>query len=69
MTIKERRMELGLSQKQIAEQLGITSQAYGHYEAQKRELPLKFVIPLAKILNTDVETLIITVTTLFSPPV
>lgn len=56
--LKARREELGLTQKQVAVQLGISSQAYGHYENNKRSIPVEMVIPLAEILKIDIESLV-----------
>lgn len=62
--IKNRRNELRLTQKEVAAQLGISSQAYGHYENGKRSLPIEFIVPLSSILKVDIEALVVGITSL-----
>lgn len=56
--LKQLRAELGISQKQIAEQLGITQQAYAFYESGKRMPPSETACKLAEIFNVSVGVLL-----------
>lgn len=51
MTLKELRISKGLTQKQVAEAVGVTSQAYSNYENSRRDIPLVAVPKIAEILN------------------
>lgn len=64
--LKEKRKEMNLTQKQIAEKLGITSQAYGHYESLKRSIPIVYIVTLADVLQIGVEELIISLSELYA---
>lgn len=49
--IKERRIEKGLSQEEVAKMLNIRQQTYGRYELGLREPGLWVILELSKILN------------------
>lgn len=55
--LKERREELRLTQKEIAEKIGIAESAYHRYEHTKREPCVSTALKIAKALNTTVEEL------------
>jgi transcriptional regulator with XRE-family HTH domain len=52
------RQELGLSQAQVAERLGITQQSYGGWERRETALKPEHLIRLAEILNVTVDYLL-----------
>lgn len=49
--IKERRIEKGLSQEDVAKKLNISQQAYSRYERGDREPGLQTIFDLANILD------------------
>lgn len=49
--IKERRIEKGLSQEEVAKMLNIRQQTYGRYELGLREPGLQVILELSKILD------------------
>lgn len=49
--IKEKRIEKGLSQVEVAKVLNISQQAYSRYELGIREPGLQMILDLAKILG------------------
>lgn len=55
--LKERREELRLTQKEIAEKIGIAESAYQKYEYSKREPCVSTALKIASALNTTVEEL------------
>lgn len=55
--LKARREELNLTQKQVADRIGIAQQAYQRYETTERIPNTKVGIKLAKALETTVEAL------------
>lgn len=54
----ELRQSKGLSQKDLADYLGITREAYSHYERATREPNLEVVCKLAKLYEIDVSELV-----------
>jgi transcriptional regulator with XRE-family HTH domain len=52
------RQELGLSQAQVAERLGITQQSYGGWERRETALKPEHLVQLAVILNVTVDYLL-----------
>ena len=56
--LKELREERGLTQRQLAEQLGINSVTYLHYEKEQREPPLALLADFAKFYNVSVDYLL-----------
>ncbi|MBO4815420.1 MAG: helix-turn-helix domain-containing protein [Clostridia bacterium] len=56
--IKILREEKELNQADIGKILGITSQAVGLYENDKRDIPTKYIIELAKFFNVTVDYLL-----------
>ena len=55
--LKTRREELNLTQKQVADKVGIAQQAYQRYETTDRVPNAKLSIKIAKALETTVESL------------
>lgn len=51
--IKERRLNLGLTQEEVANELGISQVAYGRYELGTREPKLHLLIKIADVLDFD----------------
>ena len=51
--IKKVRIDLGLSQRKVAEQLGITQQGYALIENGKRKLEIDVLIKLSEIFNAN----------------
>lgn len=56
--LKNLRLEKGLSQREIAEHLGLTQQAYAYYETGDREPGLKTLLALSSILNVSTDYLL-----------
>jgi len=56
--IQEIRKKSGLTQQEIANKLGISQQAYGHYERDNSSIPSKMMDKLAKILMIDPSQLV-----------
>ncbi|MFR5610393.1 MAG: helix-turn-helix domain-containing protein [[Clostridium] innocuum] len=59
MTLKAKRRELGLSQKELAELLSVDQTAISQWERGKTSPRLSKCIELAKILNCNLDELII----------
>ncbi len=55
--IKNLRSENKYKQKEIAEYLGISQQAYSYYELNKHELPSRHAIGLAKLYHVSTDYL------------
>ena len=53
--IKNLRNEENYKQKQVAEYLGISQQAYSYYELDKHELPARHAVGLAKLYNVSTD--------------
>lgn len=53
--IKDLREENQLKQRQVADYLGISQQAYSYYELDKRELPSRHVVNLAKLYHVSTD--------------
>lgn len=49
--IKEKRIEKGLSQAEMAKMLNISQQSYGRYELGTREVGLQMLVDIAEILD------------------
>lgn len=58
MRLKELRNEIGLSQAAVAEQLGITQQAYANYEREVRQPDLEMLLKLSSFFNVSVDFLL-----------
>ena len=56
--LKELREERGLTQKEVAEALGLHSVTYLHYEKDQREPPLAVLAEMAKFYGTTTDYLI-----------
>ena len=56
--LKELREERGLTQRQLAERLGINSVTYLHYEKDQREPPLALLTDFAKFYGVSVDYLL-----------
>jgi transcriptional regulator with XRE-family HTH domain len=55
--IKNLRNESNYKQKEIAEYLGISQQAYSYYELNKHELPSRHAVGLAKLYHVSTDYL------------
>ena len=55
MRIKDLREDSDLTQSQIAEYLHIKQNTYSQYENGHRQLPLEFLIALARFYNTSTD--------------
>ncbi len=49
--LRELRKKAGLTQRELAEAVGITEQAIGHYEVGRRNLNVSLAKKIAKVLN------------------
>lgn len=58
MLLKQLRSKIGVEQKDIAEYLGVTNSAYGHYEKGRREPSLDVLVKLSKYFNVSIDYLI-----------
>ncbi len=56
--LKELREERGLTQKEVADALGIHSVTYLHYEKEQREPPLSLLADMAKFYGETVDYLL-----------
>jgi len=56
--IRTKRLELGLTQEQVAERLGVTAPAVNKWEKGTTYPDMALVAPLARLLRTDVNTLL-----------
>ena len=56
--LKELRIASGLTQKQLADSLGINSVTYLHYEKEQREPPLALLADIAKFFEVSVDYLL-----------
>lgn len=56
--IAELRTKQGLSQAQLAEQLGISQQQVAHFELARRRVPASMLPALARLLTVSVEELL-----------
>ena len=57
-TLKELRLERGLTQKQVADALNINSVTYLHYEKDQREPPLTLLADMAVFFDVSVDFLL-----------
>ncbi len=57
-TLKELRLERGLTQKQVADALNINSVTYLHYEKDQREPPLTLLADMAVFFEVSVDYLL-----------
>jgi len=53
--IKDLREDKHLKQRQVADYLGISQQAYSYYELDKRELPSRHVVGLARLYEVSTD--------------
>lgn len=56
--LKNERVLQNLTQEDMANKLGITRQAYGNYEAGKRDVDSQTLVKLATLLNISVDYLL-----------
>lgn len=56
--IAHSRKELGLTQTQVAEQLGMSQQTLAHFEVGRLRIAIATLVPLADILNCTVDELL-----------
>lgn len=55
MRIKDLREDNDLTQKQVAEYLHIRQNTYSQYETGHRQIPIEFLIALAKLYKTSTD--------------
>ena len=55
--IKKARTDRKLSQKELCEHLGMLQQQYLRYETGQREMPLHYLVDLAKFYNVSLDYL------------
>jgi len=58
LRIATMRKALGLTQTQVAKQLGVSQQTFAHYEVGRLRIAISTLIPLADILNRSVDELL-----------
>ncbi len=56
--IKNLREDSHLKQRQVADYLGISQQAYSYYELDKRELPSRHIVKLAQLYSVSADYLL-----------
>ena len=56
--IRDLREDSNLSQKDIAEYLKCSQQAYSYYESGKRTIPIEYLIALASFYKTSIDYLL-----------
>ena len=56
--IAQTRKVQGLTQTQVAEQLGISQQTLAHYEVGRLRIAISTLVPLAEILHSSVDELV-----------
>ena len=56
--LKDLRAEKGLTQKELAQALGINAVTYLHYEKEQREPPLSLLVEFAKFFGVTVDYLL-----------
>ena len=57
-TIRQRRQALGLTQEQLAQQLGVSAQAVHKWESAASYPDITLLPPLARLLGVDLNTLL-----------
>ena len=57
MKLKAAREKSGKTQRQVAEEAGVTWRAYQYYEADKEEPGVRTAIRIARVLNSKVDDL------------
>ncbi len=58
MKLKELREKKGAKQEDLAKYLGLTYQAYSHYEKGRREPSLDVLVKLANYFNVSIDYLL-----------
>ena len=48
----------GITQKELAETIGVTQRAISHYESDIKNIPLKYIILIANALQVSIDTLV-----------
>lgn len=56
--LKSARLDLGLTQEQVAQKVGITRQALSHYESGRSQPDIDMLISLCKVYNTDINDIL-----------
>ena len=56
--LKELRIEQKLSQREVADALGLNSVTYLHYEKAQREPPLSVLVDMAKFFGVTIDYLL-----------
>lgn len=65
-TLQEIRAKIGISQSEVANLIGLTYQAYAHYEKGRRQISLLTALRIAIALKITVEDVLIAELILFS---
>ena len=58
LRLRELREERGMSQAEMAKELGVSQQTYSRNESHTTEIPLKLLIYLAEFYNTSADYLL-----------
>lgn len=58
MRLKELREDSDRTQKEVAEYLFIQQNTYSQYENGQRQIPISFLVQLARLYNTSVDYLL-----------
>lgn len=56
--ISEMRMQLGYSQEEVANRLGLTKSSYGNYERGERKIPLPDLIAMSRFYGFSIDDFI-----------
>lgn len=56
--LKQRRLMFGLTQKMVAETLGISERAYRNYEIGRNEPSIEYLIKLADLFHVSIDYLV-----------
>ena len=61
MDLKQLRLRLGLDQREIAREMGVATRSVRRWENAEAEVPVGRLLPLARCLRVNVQTLMVAV--------